>query len=86
MTPMYFENREDFLHCFSRSFVKFYGHTSREIDDFMDLNPNWARLLGRSQVGSEIIILHVQKTLAYMLSIVYLERGVQLRVYIGGPF
>ena len=36
---------------FSRSSVTFQGHTSRKIDDFLDLDPIWARLLGRWQLS-----------------------------------
>ena len=37
---------EELLYCFSRSFIKFQGHTGWLIDDF---NPVWVRLLGKSQ-------------------------------------
>ena len=36
---------------FLRSSVTFQGHTSRKIDDFLDLDPIWARLLGRWQLS-----------------------------------
>ena len=36
-------------YCFSRSSIKFQGHTGRRIDD---LNPIWVRLLGRSQLSN----------------------------------
>ena len=36
-------------YCFSRSFIKFQGHTGWLIDD---LNPIWVRLLGRSQLSN----------------------------------
>ena len=38
---------EEVPYCFSRSSVKFQGHTGWKIDD---LNPIWIRLLGRSQL------------------------------------
>ena len=36
-------------YCFSRSFIKFQGHTGWLIDD---LNQIWVRLLGRSQLSN----------------------------------
>ena len=36
---------------FSRSFIKFQGHTGWSIDDW---NPIWARLLGRSQLSNPL--------------------------------
>ena len=40
---------EEVHYCFSRSYVKFQGHTGWKIDD---LNPIWVRLLGRSQLSN----------------------------------
>ena len=38
---------EDVPYCFSKSFIKFQGHTGWLIDDFI---PIWVRLLGQSQL------------------------------------
>ena len=40
-------NLEEVPYNFSRSSIKFQGHTGRKIDD---LNPIWVRILGRSQL------------------------------------
>ena len=40
---------EEMPHCFSRSCIKFQGHTGQKIDD---LNKIWERLLGRSQLSN----------------------------------
>ena len=40
-------SKENMPYCFSRSSIKFQGHTGWKIDD---LNPIWVRLLGRSQL------------------------------------
>ena len=51
-------NIEKVPYCFSRSFIKFQGHTGWKIDDF---NPIWVRLTGRSQLSnpSDLPCLHV---------------------------
>ena len=40
---------EEVPYCFSRSSIKFQGHTGSKIDD---LKPVWIRLLGRSQLSN----------------------------------
>ena len=40
---------EEMPHCFSRSCIKFRGHTGQKFDD---LNKIWERLLGRSQLSN----------------------------------
>ena len=42
-------NLEEVPYNFSRSSIKFQGHTGWKIDD---LNPIWVRLLGRSQLSN----------------------------------
>ena len=39
-------NSDEVLYCFANLSVKFQSHTGLQIDDFMDLNPIWAILLG----------------------------------------
>ena len=45
---------EEEPYCFSRSSIKFQGHTGCKIDDF---NPIWVRLQGRSQLSNAQICL-----------------------------
>ena len=45
MTHKVWCRMEEVPYCFSRSFIKFQGHTCWLIDDF---NPIWVRLLGQS--------------------------------------
>ena len=42
-------NIEGLPFCFSKSSIKFQGHTGQKIED---LNPIWVRLLGRSQLSN----------------------------------
>ena len=49
MMPKAWSSIEEVPYCFTRSSVKFLGHTSCKIDDS---NPIWVRLLGRSQLSN----------------------------------
>ena len=45
---------EEVPYCFSRSFIKFHGHTGGKIDD---LNPIWDYLAGRSYQIPQICLV-----------------------------
>ena len=45
---------EEVPYCFSRSSIKFHGHTGGKIDD---LNPNWDYLAGRSYQIPQICLV-----------------------------
>ena len=47
-------NIEEVRYCFSRSSIKFHGHTGRKIDD---LNPIWDYLAGRSYQIPQICLV-----------------------------
>ena len=46
---------EEVPYCFSRSSIKFHGHTGRKIDD---LNPIWDYLAGHSYQIPQICLVH----------------------------
>ena len=49
---------EEVPYCFSRSSIKFHGHTGGKIDD---LNPNWDYLAGRSYQIPQICLVLMGK-------------------------
>ena len=68
---------EEVPYCFSRSSIKFHGHTSRKIDD---LNPIWDYLAGRSYQIPQIclVCMFSHKFSMYTMNIVILNKNLVL--------
>ena len=53
---------EEVPYCFSKSSIKFHGHTGRKIDD---LNPIWDYLAGRSYQIPQICLVYLDMSTVY---------------------